>query len=93
MKNAEYWKKRFAELENEQYKKCEEYFKNTERQFRMAQNSIQADIEKWYYRLAQNNDITYSAAKKLLLKSELEEFQWSVEQYIKYGEENAINQK
>lgn len=93
MKNAEYWKKRFAQLEDEQYKKCEDYIEDIERQFRMAQNSIQADIEKWYYRLAENNDITYSAAKKMLSKNELEEFKWSVEQYIKYGEENAINQK
>lgn len=93
MKNAEYWEERFKALENRQYRKTEEYIKDVERQFRTAQNNIQADIEKWYYRLAENNDISYYAAKKLLSKDELEEFHWTVGQYIKYGEENAINQK
>lgn len=93
MRNAEYWRERFKALEDRQYRKTEEYIKDVERQFRTAQNNIQADIEKWYYRLAENNDISYYAAKKLLSKNELEEFHWTVEQYIKYGEENAINQK
>ena len=40
-----------------------------------------------------NNDISYAAAKRLLKKNELEEFHWSVEQYIKAGKENAVNQR
>lgn len=93
MKNSDYWKKRFEQLEDERYSKTEDYYKDLEKQFRMAQNSVQADIEKWYWRLADNNDISYAATKKLLKKDELEEFHWTLEEYIKYGQENAIDQR
>ncbi len=68
-------------------------YKDIQEQFRRAINDIQMDIERWYYRIADNNEISYSAAKKLLKKNELEEFRWTVEQYIKAGEENAIDQR
>lgn len=93
MKNSAYWKERFEKLEDEQYRKTEKYYKDIEKQFHMAKNNLQADIEKWYWRLADNNDISYAAAKKLLKKDELEEFHWTVEEYIKYGKENAIDQR
>ncbi len=93
LKNAEYWKKRFLALEDNQYSKSKAYIEDMERQFRRAQIAIQSDLDKWYYRLAENNDISYTAAKKLLKKDELEEFHWNVETYIKYGKENSINQK
>lgn len=51
------------------------------------------DINKWYMRLADNNDISYSGAKRLLKKNELEEFEWTVAQYIKAGKENSLNQR
>lgn len=91
--NAEYWKNRFEALENSQYVASEEYFKDIQKQFRVATNSIQIDINRWYQRLADNNDISYAAARKLLKRNELEEFQWNVEEYIKHGKENSINKK
>lgn len=91
--NRAYWKKRFEALEDEQYKQSQKYIDDMEKQFREAQNSISMDIERWYQRLADNNDISLASAKKLLKKDELEEFHWSVEQYIKVGEENAVNQQ
>ena len=92
MQNSEYWKKRFEALEDDQYKKSQKYIEDMERQFREAQNNISMDIEHWYQRLADNNDISLASAKKLLKKDELEEFHWTVEQYIRVGEENALNQ-
>lgn len=92
-KNGEYWKKRFEALEESQYKKSIKYYQDIEKQFRMATNSVQVDIEKWYRRLADNNDISYSGARKLLKKNELEEFHWSLEEYIQKGQENAVNQQ
>lgn len=89
--NAAYWKKRFQALENSQYQKTVAYYKDVQEQFRRATNDIQMDIEKWYRRLADNNEISLAAAKKLLKRSELEEFHWTVEEYIKYGEENVLN--
>ena len=84
-RSDEYWKARMMELEEEQYQKSAEYFEDIREQFKIAQLSIQADIEKWYYRLADNNGISYAAAKKLLKKGELEEFKWTLEQNIQKG--------
>lgn len=81
------------ELEEGQHQQGEEYYKDLQNQFRTAQNNIALDIEHWYQRLADNNGISLASAKKLLKKDELEEFHWTVEQYIKAGEENAINQQ
>ncbi len=91
--NKDYWKKRMAALEDEQHRHSMDYYKDVQNQFRRASNSIQMDIERWYQRLADNNDISYAAAKRLLKKNELEEFHWSVEQYIKAGKENAVDQR
>lgn len=92
VKNRDYWKSRFAQLEEEDYKKSEKFIKDMEEQFRIAQNNITIDIERWYRRLADNNDISLVAAKQLLKRDELEEFHWSVEQYIEKGEENTLNE-
>ena len=82
-----------ADLEDDQYRKGAGYYKDVQEQFRRASNSIQMDIERWYMRLAENNDISYAAAKRLLKKGELDEFKWDVQQYIKAGEENAIDRR
>lgn len=92
-KNNRYWQTRMSALEDLQYRKSLEYYKDVQEQYRRASNSVQRDIEIWYQRLADNNDISYNGAKKILKKNELEEFQWTVEQYIKKGEKNAVDQQ
>lgn len=93
MKGRDYWKKRMEALEDESYRRSMAYYKDVEEQFRQASNGIQADIEKWYLRLAENNGISYTEAKRLLKGRQLEEFHWTVEQYIKAGEENGVDQR
>ena len=61
--------------------------------FRMAENGIQGEIEKWYSRIADNNGVSISKARQMLTSRELEEFKWDLADYIKYGEENNINGK
>lgn len=92
-RNSAYWKKRMEALEDSQYQRSAEYYRDVQKQFREASNSIQMDIERWYQHLADNNNLSYAGAKKLLSKNELDEFHWSVEQYIKAGEENAVDQR
>lgn len=92
-RSGQYWHDRMKALENEQYAKTTEYYNDIQKQFRMAQNDVQIDIERWYQRLADNNDISLAAAKQLLKKDELEEFHWTVTEYIKHGEDNGVNQK
>lgn len=92
-KSSLYWKKRMEALEDDQYQRSAAYYRDVQKQFQEASNNLQMDIERWYQRLADNNHISYTGAKKLLKKNELEEFYWSVEQYIKAGEENAVDQR
>lgn len=91
--NKDYWHKRFEQLEDEQYRRSAAYYQDVQEQFRRASNDIQMDIGRWYQRLADNNDISLAGAKRLLKKNDLEEFHWTVEQYIKAGEENAVDQR
>lgn len=80
-------------LEDKNYRKTAKYCEDMQNQFRIAQNNLQMDIEHWYQRLADNNEISYAAAKRLLKANELEEFHWTVEEYIRRGKENTLNQQ
>lgn len=93
MKSSEYWKLRFQALEEESYQKGEACRKDIQEQFRIATNHITREIEHWYQRLADNNNISLMAAKQLLKQNELKEFHWSVKQYIKAGKENTVDQR
>lgn len=92
-KSKEYWKKRFEKLEDEAYRTSKEYYNDLQEQFRRASNEIEMEIASWYYRVAENNEISYSMAKRYLNRKELKEFRWTVEEYIKFGKENALDQK
>lgn len=93
MKNKEYWHKRFIELENQNTKKTAKYYENLEKQFKNANKKIEADILVWYRRFAINNNVSLAEAKRILNSKELKELHWDVNEYIKYGKENAINQQ
>lgn len=93
MKNSDYWKKRFEQLEQLSNDSATKYNKEVEKSFNRAIATIESDIEKWYNRLALNNDVSLLRAKELLNSKELKEFKWTVEEYIKYGEKNAITQE
>ncbi|MCH5192159.1 MAG: minor capsid protein [Oscillospiraceae bacterium] len=90
-KSADYWKKRFEQLEKSAHSYGESAYREIEPAFDKAQREIQKEIEAWYGRLAKNNSISMQEARMLLSKSELEEFKWDVYEYIKYGKENAID--
>ena len=86
MPGGAYWRKRMEALEQQRHNKTEEYFRMAEKQFRMAQANMEKEIAVWYERLSENNEISLTAAYKLLRADELEEFHWTVEEYIKKGE-------
>ena len=93
MKNNEYWQKRFSLLEEMQNRKSIEYSNILKEEYEKSLSRIEKDITTWYTRIANNYGITYTKAKQLLDKKELKEFRWTVEEYIKRGRENEINQK
>lgn len=92
-KSREYWRKRFELLEEAQNKKAESYYLDLEKAYIQSMGAIEKDILKWYNRFASNNEITLEEAKRLLKSDELREFRWTVEEYIEYGQKNAINQQ
>ena len=92
-KNRDYWKRRFALLEETSHKDIARLLPDIDRIYKRAQVEIEKEIRAWYQRLADNNNISMSEARKLLSRDELKEFKWSVEEYIKRGEENAIDQR
>lgn len=93
VENKEYWKDRFLQLENSSHEKGVSYIQMLDEQYVRASSELDKEIRSWYQRVAKNNNISMDDAKKLLSKGELKEFKWSVEDYIKYGEENAIDPK
>lgn len=93
MRNAEYWKIRFVELEEASNRYGLDTYAQIEPTFDSAQRKIQKEIEAWYGRYARNNGITMQEARKQLSAKELKEFRWDVNEYIKRGRENALNQQ
>lgn len=93
MKHSDYWRGRFEALNESLLRQGIDCYDDIEREYRQAMQRIEKDITVWYQRLAANNDISFAAAKKLLSANELEELRWSVEEYIKKGKENAVNQR
>lgn len=93
VKNRDYWRKRFELLEDAQNRKAVSYYKDLEKAYIQTMGAIEADISRWYNRFAKNNEITLDEAKRFLKSDELREFRWTVEEYIEYGKQNAINQQ
>lgn len=92
-RTAEYWKKRFAILEALMHNRSMDDVESIAKLYDAAQREIEKQLAVWYQRFADNNGITLQSAKKILTGRELKEFQWDVNEYIKRGEENAVNQQ
>lgn len=93
MKNSDYWQNRFKQLEEAQNKSGIDAYAEIEGQYRTAQREIEGKISAWYQRFANNNGVSMAEARRMLSKGDLKEFKWDVNDYIKYGKENAINQQ
>lgn len=93
MKSKEYWQKRYMLIEGLNNTQGINVKADIDKAFRMAENGIQGEIEKWYSRIADNNGVSISKARQMLTNRELEEFKWDLADYIKHGEENNINGK
>ena len=92
-KSSKYWQKRFQAVEDMNNKRAKATVQAITPAFDQAQAQIEKEINAWYARFAKNNQISLQEAKKLLTTKELKEFRWDVEEYIKYGRQNAIDQQ
>lgn len=90
---SNYWQKRFQAVEEMNNKTARNTVQAVTPAFDQAQAQIEKEINAWYSRFAKNNQISLQEAKTLLNTKELKEFRWDVQEYIKYGRENAVDQK
>lgn len=93
VKNSDYWKERFKQLEEAQNRKGADTYAEIEQQYRRALRELEGKISTWYQRFADNNGVSMAEARKMLSKNELKEFKWDVNDYIQYGKKNALNQQ
>lgn len=93
MKSREYWNKRFELLEASQLNKGAKYYAELEKQYLKACSDVQKEVDAWYARFANENGITLQDAAKRLNGKELEEFRWSVQEYIEKGRTLNISDK
>jgi len=91
MNNADYWRGRFSILEDSAHREAQQTIQAMEEMYLDAQRSVQKEIESWYARFADNNQISLTDARKWLTAGQLEEFHWTVEQYIKIGEQAGLD--
>ena len=91
MKSADYWRGRFSILADAAHRDTGSYISGLEQIYRDAEHTVQADLERWYGRFAANNGITLTEARKMLTTGQMEEFRWTVDQYIKIGEKANLS--
>lgn len=89
--SRDYWKKRFIQIEQAEHSQGMACYADIEKLYRKAQRQIEGQIEAWYGRFADNNGISLSEARRLLTTKELAELKWDIHEYIRYGQENAMN--
>lgn len=88
---SSYWADRFVSEEERRDRDNRRYYSTIEKEYNKALAGLDKDIEYWLGRIAKNNDISLSGAKELLSKKELQEFKWTVEEYIQKGKENGVS--
>lgn len=92
-RSEKYWADRAEALEMKYHGDSEAVKRALEREYALASREVQNEINAWVQRYAQNNKLTIAEARKQLSAGELKEFKWTVQDYIKYGQENAITGK
>ena len=90
--SSAYWQKRFQAVEAMNNQTAKGTVQAITPAFDQAQAQIEKEINAWYARFAKNNQISLLEAKKILNTRELKEFRWDVNEYIKHGRQNALDQ-
>lgn len=91
VKNEEYWINRALEMEEKRSKVTAQYIETFREQYGKAIQNIQKDIGKFFARFADQNNVSFKEARRILNSMELEEFHWTVEEYLKTARENVFS--
>ncbi len=88
MRSKDYWKKRSEVVAGKQFKKVDNYILSTHLEYMEALSSIQKDIEVFYSRFSQNNEISLQEARRLLNSNELHEFKMDLKEFTRKAKDN-----
>lgn len=85
--NDEYWKNRAEQLEKELHKQAQKTFSDVSAIFDRTIKEVDKALGRWYARLTLNNELEPSLAdaKRFLDNEEIQEFKWTVQDYIEHG--------
>lgn len=89
----DYWSERFLLLNEMLLQKGDDYLEHAQLSYTAAMASIEKDINNFYVRFAQENNITLQQAKQLLTSEERQLFQMELKDYIKYGQQNGLEEQ
>ena len=93
MSQDEYWEKRFLLLNEMLLDKGEEYINHSAQNYAAVILELEKQINDFYARFAQENNITLQQAKLLLTSEQRQAFQMELNDYIKYGQQNGLDEK
>lgn len=89
MRSEDYWKQRTEAIASNEHVKADNYIsRGLLREYEKARLSIQREIDSFYARFAENNQIDLSEARRLLSSDEHKDFQLSLEQYTRLAKTN-----
>lgn len=89
MKPKSYWKKRSEQIAARQYRKADAYVSNLRKEYDRAIRSIKQDVESFYGRYADNNQVSLAEARKSLTAVELKEHRMTLEEFTAKAKDNA----
>lgn len=92
MKSKDYWKKRAEQITGRQFKKTDDYIVEQDMMYQEALYSIRQDIETFYQRFADNNQISLNEARKLLDSNELSEFHMGLKKFTRLAKDSNHEQ-
>lgn len=87
-RSSKYWRERMLLLEESLHDRGIEYYRDLEDAYAKALMATERELVVYYERLAKNNKISLTEARKLLTSNELKEFRWTVDEYIEKAKAN-----
>ena len=87
------WEKRFERLKQQQMGKAETVTAAMRREYVKALTALRKEVLDWYYRYAEENEMSLADARKELDTRELRAFQLTLKEYIKLAKKKNLPQK
>ena len=87
------WEKRFERLKQQQMGKAETVTAAMRREYVKALTALRKEVLDWYYRYAEEKEMSLADARKELDTRELRAFQLSLKDYIKLAKKKNLPQK